>query len=363
MKSKRFSVEQIVSAIKQHEAGLSIAEIARKMGIAEGTFYAWKKKYSGLESDQVRELKQLREENEKLKRIVADLTPDKVMLQDLKYPKVVSVPQRRKAVRHLMSLYSISERRACALTGLSRTACRYKPRSEPQEALRQKIVAIARARVRYGYKRIHVMLKRKGIHVNKKRVHRLYCLEGLQLRPKRPRRNVSGAHRKRDYVPSTRPNEAWAMDFVADQLSTGNKFRILTVVDTFTRECLAADIGARLRSENVVATLTRLCRERGAPNRIHCDNGSEFAGQMTDLWAYTNKVTLAFSRPGKPTDNAYIESLNGSFRDECLNCHWFESLTDAKLKIEAWRDDYNKSRPHRALNNLPPLQFVASIEN
>lgn len=262
-----------------------------------------------------------------------------------------------------MSLYSISERRACALTGLSRTACRYKPRSEPQEALRQRIVAIARARVRYGYKRIHVMLKREGIHVNKKRVHRLYCLEGLQLRPKRPRRNVSGAHRKRDYVPSTKPNEAWAMDFVADQLSTGNKFRILTVVDTYTRECLAADIGVRLRSENVVATLTRLCRERGAPQRIHCDNGSEFAGQMTDLWAYTNKVTLAFSRPGKPTDNAYIESLNGSFRDECLNCHWFESLTDAKLKIEAWRDDYNKSRPHRALNNLPPLQFVASIEN
>lgn len=135
-----------------------------------------------------------------------------------------------------MSLYRISERRACTLTGLSRTACRYKPRSEPQEALRQRIVAI----VRYGYKRIHVMLKREGIHVNKKRVHRLYCLEGLQLRPKRPRRNVSGAHRKRDYVPSTRPNEVWAMDFVADQLSTGNKFRILTVVDTFTRECLAA---------------------------------------------------------------------------------------------------------------------------
>lgn len=275
---------------------------------------------------------------------------------------MVSVPQRRKAVRHFIGLYGISERRACALIGLSRTACRYKPRSEPQEALRQRIIEIARARVRYGYKRIHVLLKREGIHVNKKRVHRLYCLEGLQLRAKRPRRNVSGAHRKRDYIPSTRPNEAWAMDFVADQLATGNKFRVLTVVDTFTRECLATDIGARLRSENVVATLTRLCRERGAPKRIHCDNGSEFAGQMTDLWAYIHKVTLAFSRPGKPTDNAFIESLNGSFRDECLNCHWFESLSDAKLKIEAWRDDYNKSRPHRALNNLPPLQFVASIE-
>lgn len=171
------------------------------------------------------------------------------------------------------------------------------------------------------------------------------------------------AHRKRDYVASSCPNEVWAMDFVSDQLTTGSKFRILTVVDTFTRECLAEDIGSCLRSENVVSTLTRLCRVRGTPKRIHCDNGSEFAGQMTDLWAYTNKVTLAFSRPGKPTDNAFIESLNGSFRDECLNCHWFESLSDAKLKIEAWRNDYNQSRPHQALNNLSPTQFAASIKN
>lgn len=276
---------------------------------------------------------------------------------------MVSVPQRRKAVRHLISHYQISERRACALTGLSRTACRYQHSAAPQEALRQRIVEIARARIRYGYKRIHIMLKREGIHVNKKRVHRLYCLEGLQLRPRRPKRHVSGSHRKADHRQSSMPNEAWAMDFVADQLANGQKFRILTVVDTFTRECLAADIGIRLRSENVVATLTRLCKTRGIPKRIHCDNGSEFAGQITDLWAYTNKVTLVFSRPGTPTDNAFIESLNGSFRDECLNCHWFDSLPDAKLKIEAWREDYNKSRPHRALNNLPPLLFVASIDH
>ena len=271
--------------------------------------------------------------------------------------------QRRHAARHLMSLYSVSERRACRLAGLSRTALRYKHRKEPQAALRQRIIEIARTRIRYGYKRIHVMLKREGLNVNKKRVHRLYCLEGLQLRPKRPRRNVSSAHRKCEYIASSYPNEAWAMDFVSDQLASGNKFRILTIVDTYTRECLAADIGVSMRSENVVSTLTRLCRLRGAPKRIHCDNGSEFAGQMTDLWAYANKVTLAFSRPGKPTDNAFIESLNGSFRDECLNCHWFETMADAKLKIEQWREDYNQSRPHQALINLSPLQFAASIKN
>ena len=153
------------------------------------------------------------------------------------------------------------------------------------------------------------------------------------------------------------------MDFVSDQLVNGNRIRILTIVDTFTRECLAAFVGARLRAENVTQTLTRICSKRAKPDRIHCDNGSEFAGQMTDLWAYTNKVKLAFSRPGKPTDNAHIESFNGSFRDECLNCHWFESLADARLKIEAWRADYNESRPHRALGNLTPNEFVACMDS
>ncbi|MCO7227616.1 IS3 family transposase [Pleionea sp. CnH1-48] len=362
MKAKRFSVEQIVAAIKQQETGLSVAEISRKLGIAEGTFYAWKKKYSGLESDQVRELKQLREENERLKRVVADLTLDKVMLQDLNSRKLVSAPQRRLAVRSLQDRYNVSERRACRLLSLSRSVYRYESTASSQEPLRQRIIEIARSRVRYGYKRIHVMLKREGIHVNKKRVYRLYCLEGLQIRPKRPRRNVSACRRERDYRVSTKPNEAWAMDFVSDQLVNGNRIRILTVVDTFSRECLAAFTGSKLRAEDVIQTLNNICRSRDKPARIHCDNGSEFTGQMMDLWAYGNNVKLAFSRPGKPTDNAHIESFNGSFRDECLNCHWFESLADAKLKIEAWRIEYNESRPHQALNNLSPKEFLSNSE-
>ena len=249
------------------------------------------------------------------------------------------------------------------MTGISRTGCRYKSKALSQEGLRQRIIDIANSRIRYGYKRIHVMLKREGYQVNKKRVYRLYCLEGLQLRHKRPKRKVSASHRKRDYRAASRVNEAWAMDFVSDQLSNGNKIRILTVVDTYSRECLAAYVGKRLRAEDVTQVLTDICRRRPKPARIHCDNGSEFAGQMTDLWAYSNEVKLAFSRPGKPTDNAFIESLNGSFRDECLNCHWFDSLRDAKLKIDAWRADYNESRPHQALNNLSPNEFVAQKQN
>jgi len=274
---------------------------------------------------------------------------------------VVGVSKRRKAAKHLITIHGISERRACRLTGVSITAFRYVAKRDPQDWLRKKIKEIALSRVRYGYKRVHIQLSREGYHFNKKRIHRLYCLEGLQLRSKRPRRNVSAAHRRYQQTPAKKLNESWAMDFVADQLHDGRKIRILTVIDVFTRECLATSIGSRLRSEDVVATLNMIVKDRGKPQRIFCDNGSEFSGRITDLWAYTNKVTLAFSRPGKPTDNAFIESFNGSFRDECLNLHWFTSYEDAKVKIEAWRQEYNHIRPHRALNNLSPTEYVAKL--
>jgi putative transposase len=217
----------------------------------------------------------------------------------------------------------------------------------------------AHARIRYGYKRIHILLKREGVHVNKKRVHRLYALEGLQLRPRRPRRNVSAARRQPSAVRATAPNTAWAMDFVADQLQDGRRFRALTLVDVFTRENLAIHVGLRLGGDDVVNVLRRVAAKRGSPRRIYCDNGSEFAGRSVDLWAYANQVTLEFSRPGKPTDNAFIESFNGSLRDECLNTHWFSSFADAQEKLEAWRTEYNGSRPHKARNGRTPHEYRA----
>ncbi len=269
----------------------------------------------------------------------------------------MKVPQRREQVRYLTSHYDVSARRACHLSGLSESVYYYRPKRDEQMALRQRIRDIARSRVRYGYKRIHVMLKREGIHVNHKRVQRLYCLEGLQLRQKRPRRHVSAARRQPPKVKATQPNVAWSMDFVSDQLQNGHRFRALTVVDVFTRENLAIHVGRSLGGADVVTVLRAITAQRGAPRRIYCDNGSEFAGRMVDLWAYANQVTLEFSRPGKPTDNAYIESFNGSLRDECLNAHWFESLTDAQAKMDAWRKEYNESRPHKALNGLAPLEY------
>ena len=272
---------------------------------------------------------------------------------------MVGASQRRSAVRYLQQRYSISERRGCDVTGRHRSTHRYTSIRPPQDALRRRIRELARSRVRYGYRRIHILLKREGIHINKKRVYRLYSEDGLQLRSKRPRRHVTAATRQPPRAKPQAPNVAWSMDFVSDQTASGQRFRALTVVDVFSRECLAIEPGQKLGGADVVNVLSRIAAERSSPKRIYCDNGSEFSSRLVDLWAYANKVVMEFSRPGKPTDNAFIESFNGTLRDECLNVHWFDDLTDAEIKLQAWQREYNESRPHRSLNELSPLQYKA----
>lgn len=265
--------------------------------------------------------------------------------------------RRRDMIRYWATHYEVSERRACALAMCSRSLYRYESRLDPRTELRGRIREIAHTRVRFGYRRVHVMLEREGWRANHKLVYRLYREEGLALRRKRPKRHVSAVHREARTQP-TGPNEAWSMDFVADQLVQGTRFRALTVVDIFTKECLAIEVGQSLKGENVVAVLRRVALQRGVPKTIFCDNGSEFVGRALDLWAYVNKVRIDFSRPGKPTDNAHVESFNGRLRDECLNSHWFVSMVDAKREIETWRRDYNEGRPQEALGNRTPKEFA-----
>lgn len=216
---------------------------------------------------------------------------------------------------------------------------------------------IAATRVRYGYRRIQVMLNREGWQAGKDLVWRLYREEGLALRKKLPKRRKMVVHREERFKPR-QANDVWSLDFVSDEFGSGHRFRALTVVDVFTREALAIDVGVRLRGEDVVQTLNRLVAQRGRPKYLFADNGSEFTGRLIDMWAYHQGTRLDFSRPGKPTDNAFVETFNGSLRDECLNVHWFESIAHAKQVIEHWRLDYNESRPHMALGNLPPNAFA-----
>jgi putative transposase len=239
----------------------------------------------------------------------------------------------------------------------------YHARRRQDKPLRERMREIAETRVRYGHWRIHTLLRREGWKDNHKRTYRVYKEEGLNLRSKRPRRNKAAAHRM-ERPDNTGLYECCSMDFVSDALFDGRKFRALTLVDNYSRECLAIYAGQSLRGKDVVNVLEQIKRERKiVPRRIQTDNGSEFISKEMDQWAYENKVTMDYSRPGKPTDNPFVESFNGSFRDECLNAHWFLSLEDASEKIEAWRIEYNQYRPHSSLNDLTPVEFIEQLQN
>jgi putative transposase len=268
------------------------------------------------------------------------------------------VRQRRQLVNTLLAEYRVSERRACATVFLQRTVYRYLGRPRDDRAVRQRIKEIAETRVRYGFPRIQILLRREGWRDNHKRTYRIYKEEGLNLRSKRPRRNKTAAHRQQRPL-LTGPHQCWSMDFVSDQLFDGRRFRALTLVDNYSRECLEIEVGQNLKGIDVVAVMERIKTLRGVvPPRIQVDNGSEFISKALDKWAYDNQVTLDFSRPGKPTDNPFIESFNGSFRDECLNVNWFLSLEDAKEKIRLFKEEYNGFRPHSAWSGLTPNEVV-----
>ena len=234
----------------------------------------------------------------------------------------------------------------------------YKSRRPGQAVLEQRIREICQTRVRYGYRRVHVLLRREGWQINPKRTYRVYREMGLQLRNKTPKRRVKAKLRD-DRKAATGPNQTWAMDFVHDQLATGRKLRVLTVVDIFSRYSPAIDPRFTYRGDDVVRILETVCAEVGYPATIRVDQGSEFVSRDLDLWAYSRGVTLDFSRPGKPTDNAFIEAFNSRFRAECLNAHWFMSLEDAQQKMEAWRRYYNEERPHGAIGQKVPITLLA----
>lgn len=215
---------------------------------------------------------------------------------------------------------------------------------------------IARARYRYGYLRIHAMLRREGWFINRKRVYRLYKQEGLEIRTKK-RKKIASQQRVVISV-AEKINQKWSMDFVHDILDNGRRIRILTVIDQFSRECPMIRAAHVMNGRLVVRLLDEIAKHRNLPKSITVDNGSEFYSKAMDSWAYRNGVVLDFIRPGKPVENAFIESFNGSFRDECLNSHLFFSLEDANEKLEQWRLEYNTDRPHSSLNNLTPKEYA-----
>ena len=270
-------------------------------------------------------------------------------------------PIARREVVGWLRTRGTSLRRACRIIGLSTATWRYQRRaSATNVTVLTRLHAHAAVRARFGYRRLHILLEREGLVVNHKRVHRIYREAGLQVRRRR-RKRLTQADRAPLAVPSRR-RERWSMEFTVDTLADGRGFRTLNIVDDFTRECMAIEVDRSLPGLRVARVLDRLHATTGLPQAIVVDNGPEFAGRTLDAWAYAHGVTLRFIRPGKPIENAYVESFNGKFRDECLNEHWFISLADAKAVIEAWRVDYNGVRPHSSLNGATPDQFARITE-
>ena len=268
---------------------------------------------------------------------------------------MVTPAARREAAGHVVAKLGLSQRRACRIVGVSRSVFSYQSCRTGDDRLRKRLKALAERYPRYGYPTLHDLLKAEGLVINRKRTYRLYSEEGLQVRTKR-RRKLTRAR-----VPMLVPakiNERWSLDFVSDQLANGRRFRILNIIDDYSRECVGQLVDVSLSGMRVARFLDELARTRGLPKVIVCDNGPEFTSKALFFWSRASRVTLHFIQPGKPTQNAFVESFNGKFRDQCLNLYWFRDLDDARRTIEKWRVHYNEVRPHRSLGGQPPAVFA-----
>ena len=270
----------------------------------------------------------------------------------------MTAPARRELVRW-MGTKGLTERRSLAIVGMSASALRYEPRPDRNAALRARIVALAQRHRRYGVGMIHLKLRQAGELINYKRVERLYGLEKLHIRRRR-RKKIPVADRQ----PLVRPgkaNEIWSVDFVFDRIASGRTLKCLTIVDDGTHEAVAVTAEHTIGGDHLTRILDQICSLRGRPGLIRSDNGKEFTGKAMLNWAYRNGVALKLIEPGKPNQNAYVESFNGRLRDECLNEHWFTSLPHARTVIEAWRREYNEERPKKSLGGLTPTQYAKQL--
>jgi putative transposase len=269
---------------------------------------------------------------------------------------MVTPAVKRETVAHLMEVHQVSQRRACDVLQVDRTSVRYLSRRPNDAALRDAIKRISRERRRFGYRRIHVMVAREGFVVNHKKVRRIYREEKLQVRRRGGRKRALGT-RKPMVLPDG-PNQRWSLDFVSDALIDGRRFRILTVVDDFSRENLVLVADTSLSGQRVARELDRVIAERGMPKTIVSDNGTEFTSMAILKWVQETGIDWHYIAPGKPQQNGFIESFNGKLRDECLNETLFGTLRNAQNMLEAWQEDYNWRRPHSSLRNMTPMEFL-----
>nr|WP_121066149.1 IS3 family transposase [Chachezhania antarctica] len=359
MKRSKFTEEQIIGILREQDAGAKTAEFCRRHGIGSATFYAWKAKFGGMEVSDAKRLKALEDENARLKRLLAESLLDQAALKDLLSRKLVTPAARREAVAILVECHEMSARRACAVIGADRTSIRYRSRRPDDHDLRERLRELALERRRFGYRRLHVLLRREGHVVNRKKTQRLYREEGLSVRKRRGRKKATGT--RAPLLTVAAPNARWSVDFVHDQFAQGRRFRIFNVIDDVTKECLAAVVDTSISGRRVAREMTALIARRGKPGLIVSDHGTEFTSNAMLAWSEETGVPWHFIAPGKPMQNGICEAFNSKMRDELLNETLFFGLDHAREVVARWVAEYNATRPHSALGYQTPAAYATQL--
>ncbi|EEU9378877.1 IS3 family transposase [Escherichia coli] len=355
MRKIRFTEHQIIAVLKSVEAGRTVKDVCREAAISEASYYNWKAKYGGMEAADIKKIKDLEDENRRLKQMFADLSLENRALKDVIEKKPLKPAIKRELVSYLKETFSMSVRQACRTLSLSRTVYFYRPDSGRDEPVIQALTEAAERYPRYGFKKLFQVLRRQGHAWNHKRVHRIYCLLKLNFRRKGKQR-----------LPARNPaalatpealNQSWSIDFMHDALICGRRFRTFNMVDDFNREALAIEIDLNIPAQRVVRVLDRVAANRGYPLKMRMDNGPELVSLALAQWAEEHGVMLEFIQPGKPTQNAFIERFNRTYRTEVLDFYLFRTLNEVREITERWLTEYNSERPHESLKDLTPEEY------
>ncbi|WP_152530826.1 IS3 family transposase [Sediminibacterium sp. C3] len=358
MKKTRFTETQIVSILKQQEGGRTTKELAREHGVSEATIYNWKSKYGGMEASDVKKLKDLEEENSRLKKMYADVAMDNQILKDLFSKKGLGPATKKQLTQELVNEYGVPVSRACKLISIPRSQFYYETKKDDKSVI-EALQDLAFKHPTYGFRKLFAYLRRSGKTWNHKRVYRVYKL--LKLNKKRRGKRRLPTRVKQPLAEQNTINQSWSMDFMSDSMVGNRKFRTLNIMDDCTREVLAIEIDTSLSSKRVIRTLDRIIEQRGKPVAIRTDNGPEFTSKDLELWSIDNGIKLQFIQPGKPMQNGFIERFNRLYREAILDAYLFFDLNEVRLLTEEWIEEYNNHRPHESLNNLTPTEWKLNL--
>ncbi|WP_240773456.1 IS3 family transposase [Pontibacter sp. SGAir0037] len=359
MKKTRFTESQIIKAIKEHENGRNAQDLCRELGITSSAFYKWRQRYGGLEVKELKRMKELEEENARLKKMFAELSLVHHALKDAVEKKPLEPDEKKALVGFMVEEHGVSVRQACKAAGLPRSSYQYSPVERDDNLVEEELRLLVEKHPSIGFWKCFHRIRRRGHGWNHKRVYRVYSQLRLNIRRRHKKRLP--ARVKQALFQPEKINQVWSVDFMSDSLWDGRKFRLLNIDDDFNRELLTMEADLSIPALRLIRVLEYLKEFRGLPEMIRVDNGPEFISRKLEDWCKENKVRLVFIQPGKPTQNAYIERCNGSIRRELLNAYVFRTLSEVRQKAEEWMEDYNHHRPHQALNFRTPAELLEEI--